>query len=205
MPTGRLIILNGGSSAGKTSLGRAMQDLLPDCHMLLGIDAFWLALPPTQLNLSHVSAEYYTWRSETGADGREYFVIEPGPILDQAMYARYRAIKAYLDFGLHVIADDVVWKRDWLVDMVRLFDGYHVTFVGVHVSDAEGARREILRGDRHAGWNRGGARAAHAHAIYDLEIDTTSLPPNVLAQQLVDQLAACPSPTAFATLRARLV
>ena len=60
MPTGKLIILNGGSSAGKTSLGRAMQDLLPDCHMLFGID-----------------------------------------------------------FGLHVIADDVVWKRDWLVDMVR--------------------------------------------------------------------------------------
>jgi hypothetical protein len=97
MPTGKLIILKGGSSAGKTSLGRA--------------------------NLSHVSAAYYTWRSETGADGREYFVVEPGPILDQAMYARYRAIKAYLDFGLHVIADDVIWKRDWLVDMVRLFDG----------------------------------------------------------------------------------
>ena len=88
---------------------------------------------------------------------------------------------------------------------MRLFDGYHVTFVGVHVSDAEGARREILRGDRHAGWNRGSARAAHAHAIYDVEIDTTSLPPNVLAQQLVDRLAACPSPTAFATLRASLV
>jgi chloramphenicol 3-O phosphotransferase len=205
MPTGKLIILNGGSSAGKTSLGRALQDLLPDCHMLLGIDTFWLALPPAQLNLSHVSAAYYTWRSETGADGREYFVVEPGPILDQAMYARYRAIKAYLDFGLHVIADDVIWKRDWLVDMVRLFDGYHVTFVGVHVSDAEGARREILRGDRHAGWNRGSARAAHAYAIYDVEIDTTSLPPNMLAQQLVDQLAACPSPTAFATLRASLV
>ena len=133
MPTGKLIILNGGSSAGKTSLGRAMQDLLPDCHMLLGIDTFSLALPPAQLNLSHVSAAYYTWRSETGADGREYFVVEPGPILDQAMYARYRAIKAYLDFGLHVIADDVIWKRDWLVDMVR---------------------------------------AAHAHAIYDVEIDT---------------------------------
>jgi hypothetical protein len=61
------------------------------------------------------------------------------------------------------------------------------TFVGVHVSDAEGARREILRGDRHAGWNRGSARAARAHAIYDVEIDTTSVPPNRLAQQLVDE------------------
>jgi len=82
---GKLVILNGGSSAGKSSLGRAMQDLLPECYMLLGIDTFWLALPPEQLNLSHVRAEYYSWRSETGPDGREYFVIQPGPILDQAM------------------------------------------------------------------------------------------------------------------------
>ena len=73
------------------------------------------------------------------------------------------------------------------------------------MSDAEGARREILRGDRHAGWNRGSARAAHAYAIYDVEVDTTTLPPNILAQQLVKQLAACPSPTAFATLRASVV
>ena len=160
MPRGKLVILNGGSSGGKTSLGRAMQDLLPECYMLLGIDAFWLALPPEQLNLSHAPPEYYSWRSETGPDGLDYFAIEPGPILDQAMYAHYRAIRAYLDAGLNVIADDVVWKREWLVDMVRLFEGYDVTFVGVRVSDADGARREIQRGDRHAVSNRGCARSA---------------------------------------------
>lgn len=199
MTRGRLVVLNGGSSAGKTTLGRAMQDLLPECHMLLGIDAFWLALPPEQLNLSHVRPEYYAWRSEI-VGGLEYFVVEPGPRLDRAMYARYRAIKAYLDLGVHVIADDVVWKREWLVDMVRLFEGYHATLVGVRVSDAEGARREIQRGDRHAGWNRGSARAAHAYARYDLEVDTTDAPPSALARDLVARLAAC-EPTAFAALR----
>jgi chloramphenicol 3-O phosphotransferase len=62
------------------------------------------------------------------------------------------------------------------------FEGRHVTFVAVRVSEAEGARREILRGERHAGWNRGSARAADADAIYDIEIDTTHTPPNILAQ-----------------------
>jgi chloramphenicol 3-O phosphotransferase len=192
MPRGKLVILNGGSSAGKTSLGRAMQDLLPECYMLLGIDTFWLALPPEQLNLSHVRPEYYSWRSKTGPDAR------PGDVRPLPGHSRISGRRP------HVIADGVVWKREWLVDMVHLFEGYDVTFVGVRVSDAEGARREIQRGDRHAGWNRGSARAAHADAIYDLEVDTTSTPPNILAGQLVAQMRASPPPTAFARLRKRL-
>jgi chloramphenicol 3-O phosphotransferase len=108
-----------------------------------------------------VRPECDSWRSETGPDGLEYFAIAPGPILDQAMYARYRAIRAYLDAGLNVIADDVVWKREWLVDMVRLFEGY------------------------------------------DLEVDTTSTPPNILAGELVARMRASPPPTAFARLRKR--
>jgi chloramphenicol 3-O phosphotransferase len=114
-----------------------------------------------------------------------------------------RAAPGHLDAGLNVIADDVVWKRDWLVDMVRLFEGRHVTVVAVRVPEAEGARREILRGERHAGWNRGSARAADADAIYDIEIDTTHTPPKILAQQLVDWIRTSPTPIAFARLRER--
>jgi chloramphenicol 3-O phosphotransferase len=206
MERGRLIILNGGSSAGKTSLGKALQDRLPGCWMLLGIDAFWMALPPEQLNLSHVRPEFYSWRSEVESDGKEYFVVLPGPYLDRAMYARYRAIRAYLDAGLDVVADDVVWKREWLADATRVFDGCRVWFVGVHVSDEEGARREVQRGDRHGGWNRGSARAAHRNAlgIYDVEIDTTDRPPHMLARELAARIEECPEPSAFARLRTEL-
>jgi chloramphenicol 3-O phosphotransferase len=78
--------------------------------------------------------------------------------------------------------------------------------VGVHVSDGEGARREVLRGDRHGGWSRGSARAAHENAleIYDIEIDTTERPPHVLARDLAQQIEDRPEPAAFARLRAEL-
>ena len=79
MANGKLVIINGGSSVGKTSLARALQDIMPECYMLLGIDIFWLALPPKQLNLSHVDPEFYTWSDQTESDGREYFQIQPGP------------------------------------------------------------------------------------------------------------------------------
>jgi chloramphenicol 3-O phosphotransferase len=205
MTTGKLIILNGGSSAGKTSLATAFQDLAADCWIHVGIDLFWLALPPEQLDLARVRPDYYAWDSVVEDDGLDWFTVHPGPLLDQAMYARYLAIRAYLDNGMNVIADDVIWKREWLIDALRIFGGYQVWMVGVHVSDDEGARREQERGDRHPGWNRGSARAAHADAEYDFELDTTATPVPVLARELYEWYQTCPEPTAFDRLRKRFL
>lgn len=205
MPEGKLILLNGGSSARKTSLALAFQDLAAECWMHIGIDLFWFALPPEQLDLARVRPEYYTWDSAVEADGLEWFTVHPGPILDLAMHSRYRAIRAYLDNGMNVIADDVIWTREWLVDALRVFEGCRVWMVGVHVSDEEGARRELERGDRHPGWNRGSARAAHADAEYDFELDTTATPVHELARELHESYQACPYPMAFNRLRIRFL
>ncbi len=206
MTSGKLILLNGGSSAGKTSLALALQDLLPEPYLLLGIDIFWMSLPPRQLDLDAVDPEYYSWHLETHA-GKKHFVIEPGPILDRMIYARYRATAAFLDAGLNIIADEVLWKREWLEDALRVFAPFQVTMIGVHVSDAEGARRERSRGDRHAGWNRGSARYAHRNARgrYDLEIDTTNDTPEACARKLKAALDGGLAPTAFQKLRAELL
>jgi chloramphenicol 3-O-phosphotransferase len=47
---GRVVILNGGSSAGKTTLGRSLQSALPDTWLLLGIDLLIWTLPPRMIN-----------------------------------------------------------------------------------------------------------------------------------------------------------
>lgn len=203
MTLGKLILLNGGSSAGKTSLGKALQDLFDEPYLLLGIDVFWMAMPPRALDLDRVPPEYYTWR-EIRENNLTYFEVQPGPLLDRTMAARYRATAAYPDAGLNVIADEVLWKREWLEDALRVFAPYEVTFIGVRVSDKEGARREEVRGDRHIGWNRGSARAAHRWPVYDFEIDTTHDTPRVCARRVKDALDAGPKPSAFARLRETL-
>lgn len=205
MVTGELIVLNGGSSAGKTSIALASPDLAPECWMHLGIDLFWCAIPPGQLDLERVRPEYYTWDAVVEADGREWFTAHPGPLLDKAMHARYRAIRAYLEDGRNVIADDVIWKRAWLLDALRIFEGCKVWLVGIHVSDQEGARRETERGDRRAGWNRGSARAAHADVEYDFELDTTDRSVPTLARELYEMYQACRAPKAFDRLRERFL
>lgn len=203
--TGKLIVLNGGSSAGKSSVALEFQELASECWLHLGIDAFWGALPHSQLDLQQVRPEYYTWDLTVDADGLEWLSVTPGSLLEKAMHARYLAIRAFLDEGINVISDDLIWTRDWLIDLLSTFDGYDVWLVGLHVSDEEGARRERERGGRIAGSNRGSAVLAHADMEYDFELDTTGVAPQVLAQDICEKYQALPRPTAFDRLRRRFI
>lgn len=202
MAKGKLIILVGGSSAGKTSLAKALQGEMPELYLLMGIDMFWLSLPPKQLNLDTVESDYYRWTMEE-MDGKDLFRIVPGPILDELMIGRYPAMRAYLDRGFNIIADEVLWKKLWLDECIKALESYEVTFIRVYCSDEEGARREKVRGDRHAGWNRGSAYYSDLNCIFDLEIDTTSDAPDVCAHRLAQQLSSL-QPNAFRKMQSTL-
>jgi chloramphenicol 3-O phosphotransferase len=121
------------------------------------------------------------------------------------MHARYRAVKVFLDEGVNVISDDLIYTRAWLIDLLDVFGGYDVWLVGLHVSDEEGARRERERFGRVAGANRGSALAAHTDLEYDFELDSTDVPIPALAAELHEKLQACPRPAAFERLRKRLL
>jgi chloramphenicol 3-O phosphotransferase len=77
--------------------------------------------------------------------------------------------------------------------------------VGVFVSDAEGARREVIRGDRHPGWDRGSARYAHHDAIYDLKVDTTLMTPQQEATRIKKALDTRPKGKAFDQMRRKFL
>jgi chloramphenicol 3-O phosphotransferase len=177
MAKGKLIVLNGASSAGTTSVAQAFQELAHECWMHLGIDPFWYAIPPSQLDMQQVRPQYHTWDVVVEADGREWFSLNPGPLLEKAMHARYLAIRVYLDEGINVVADDLIWMRDWLVDFLRIFEGYQVWLIG----------------------------AAHADMEHDFELDTTDIPMPALARELYDGYQTCRNPEAFDRLRKRFL
>jgi len=203
MDKGTLIILNGGASAGKSALGEALQDGFEEPYLLLGIDAFYRAIPPSQKNHDRVDPLWYSTQNRI-EDGHEYFRLIPGPILDLVMLGRYRAVAQLLELGLNVISDEVIWKREWLVNALRTFETYRVFFVGVFVSDNEAERRHLARGRLGSSWYQGSARYAHEDAIYDLKIDTTEESPEVCSRRIREAISLGLRPTAFEELRARL-
>lgn len=200
---GKVIILNGGSSAGKTSLGKELQRQLLEPYLLMGIDLFWFTMPEKQLNLETVDPQYYSCVEESD-DGQPYFRIVPGPILDQMMLAKYRAIAAYLDQGLNVIADEVFWKREWLEEGLRVFQPYEAWYVGVYCDDRTLNHREIMRGDRTAGWGRGSQLYTHRDASYDIVIDTSISGPPEHARKIAAAVTSGERPTASQKMRVAL-
>jgi len=63
-PPEKLIILDGGSSAGKTSVAREFQELAPEGWMHPGNGAFWCALPlasSTCSDLNEIFTGYEVW------------------------------------------------------------------------------------------------------------------------------------------------
>lgn len=62
-----------------------------------------------------------------------------------------------LQQGFNVIADEVIWKRLWLEECLKVIETYQAFFVDFYCIDNEGVRRENVRGDRYPGWYRGSA------------------------------------------------
>lgn len=211
MKPGHLIIINGGSSAGKTSTCCAFQGLAKEPYFRLGIDELLAIIPPKQLNLSTADSSFYQMKTYHD-QGKPYFYIIPGPYLDTLMYVGYKAIANYLDAGVNVISDQLFWKKEWFYQALETFISYEVFFVGLFVSDEEGVLREQRRslqdaentaaGGRPDGCNRCSAMITHQNMIYDFEVDNTKLSILETAEKIKSAYEANPKPTAFKKLYA---
>ncbi len=210
MKTGKLIILNGSSSCGKTSTCRALQDILEEQFVLLGLDVYSQATPPKQNNMSTIEPSYFSARKYI-QDNLEYYDIATGPLLDKVIFTSYHSIAAYLDAGINVVSDQLFWSPKWFRAALDTFIPYFVFYVGMFVSDEEGVRRELLRSNnagaddivgngRPGGWNRTSAIATHNNMIYDFSIDNTHLSIQETAQQIKTAYQATPNPMAWKTL-----
>ncbi|HSH78074.1 MAG TPA: AAA family ATPase [Herpetosiphonaceae bacterium] len=199
MPNGRIILLNGTSSAGKTTLARALQGLFDEPYLRAGVDHFVFMLPGRYLNQPHWNEVYrYTWSA-----GGSIATIEPGPVGHRLMSAMHQTATACARAGLNVIMDHVLLDRRWLQECVELWDGLAVLFVGVRcplevVEQRERDRKARTLGQARAQWDQ-----VHAHGVYDIQVDTSQLDPDAAAQVIKRGLDDLPTPTAFERLRQR--
>lgn len=154
----QVIVLNGGSSSGKTGIARCLQTLLPDPWLRFSVDDLVDALPPAGSGI------------EFGPAG-EVVVGDAFRALEAAWMA---GIAAMARAGAGVILDDVFLGGAASQERVRsALDGLRVLWVGVRCDPEVAARRELARGDRVAGMAALQATAVHEGVRYDLEVDTT--------------------------------
>lgn len=155
----QVIVLNGGSSSGKSGLARCLQSVLPGAWLSLGVDTLIQAMP-LAIRVSDVPIS---------ADGE----VSVGPEFRRLEAAWIEGVAAMAHGGARVIVDEVFLggaesQRRWR----EALDGLDVLWVGVRCDGTVAAGREIARGDRVPGMAARQADLVHQGVKYDLEVDT---------------------------------
>jgi chloramphenicol 3-O phosphotransferase len=180
--SGNIILLNGTSSSGKSTLAHALQELLGQSYFHLDLDLFQKTWHPNFLiysegeNPASVEGLLAVFRDGALAEIR----IGPGGF--RFMDGMFRAIAGWASAGDNIIVDGAIYHPQVLRSAVQALYTFPILFVGVRCPLEVAERWEQVRGDR----ARGGARTfhdlVHAHGIYDLEVDTSLSTPAECAQ-----------------------
>ena len=184
-PPANIIVLNGTSSSGKSSLARALQARRGKPFQHLQLDAFRRMEP---------NDYWEAWHEQDPA-----LVALKHAALCRAMHA---ALAEYARHGLDVIFDTVLWHReDWRY-LLEDLDGLPVYLVGVNCTLEELLRREQARGDREAGLAAGQVKSIHMGKVYDFQVDTTATSTEQCADDLLAWLDTRPQARAFRAVQA---
>ena len=183
----RVVVLNGGSSAGKSTLAAAFRDeraAVGDFWLLIGIDDYFAKLPDAWFELGEHVGRFSRdgMRVAFGPDGA---VIRFGPVARGVLNAYQGAVAAAAHAGLQVVVDELVFDRTAWDSWGAALAGLEVGWVGVRCDPAVAEVRESARGDRTPGKARHSASFAHAHARYDFMIDTGERTPAEALAELV--------------------
>lgn len=141
MIPGPIILLNGASSAGKTSILQALQEVLDAPYLNAGIDKFLFMLPDRYL-------ERPLWDEVLGLTTQAGPLGRPGPLGSQLISGMHHAIAALARAGNPVIADHVLIEPCWLRECAQLFCDLPTFFVGVRCPLEILEAREQARGNR---------------------------------------------------------
>lgn len=175
---GRIIILNGASSVGKSSIAKALQAIADETWLHVAMDAFLDMMPER----SYVDGEGFTF--ETGEiDGKPIVTVQAGPAGVRLMAGMYAAISGLARAGNNLIVDDVMLE-DEVAEYARALEGLDWRLVGVHSPLEVIEARERARGDRMIGCARAQIDVVHRGRKYDFEVDSSSASPADCAEQI---------------------
>lgn len=172
-----VIVLNGGSSSGKSGIARCLQAVLPDPWLALGTDTMVDAMPAS-LQASESGIAF-------GPDGG----VSVGPQFRELEDAWTEGVTAMARAGARIIVDEVflsgaAGQRRWS-ERLR---GLGVLWVGVRCEPEVAAGREAARGDRVVGMAAAQAELVHRGVVYDLEVDTTRTEAMACARTIAAQV-----------------
>ena len=183
-----IIVLNGTSSAGKTTLAKAIQGAAREPYHLIAFDQFRDGLPdrfrglnspigsPGAAGLNVVAAP---------ANGAVKTFINLGTHGLAMLRGMHTAIASFACAGHHVVVDHFVNHPRAAANLLETLQALSPVLVGVLCDSAELMRREQLRPGRFPGTAETQREIMSTCFQYDLTVDSTHTSAHILAQQVL--------------------
>lgn len=186
-----VIVVNGASCAGKTTLAKAIQDCSTDPCLIVSLDQFRDSLPD----------RYRGMNSPRGSPGSEGLNIVPTNLSNfratEIRFGEYglavlrgmrRAVASLALEGLNVVVDDLLIHPAHRVGYLETLKDFRTIFVGVYCSLDEMERREAAREGRFPGTAQSTLLKVHSRMEYDVKVDTSRASPRELAKTVLEVL-----------------
>ena len=179
----QLILLNGTSSAGKSSIIKCLQEKLQQPYLDMGLDKFLYMLPSQYMKQP-------LWKEV-------WDHTHAGDLGNRLMSGMHYSLRSMLDRGNLIIADHVLIEKNWVSELAELFHDQPAYFIGIHCPLEILEQREIDRKDRTLGSAKVQYPIVHKYAQYDLSMDSSVMTPEKCADLIVEFLASAKSPVGF--------
>lgn len=175
--TGTVIILNGPSGSGKSSIQKEFQKLMmPNLWIKVGIDnLFDNPMPDITPENMQVwqSPNPIRWVETTqDKEGNNVITLFTGEQGDKVAYAMNSAIAAYAENGCNVIVDYIAYKSEWFDDLQAKLAHIRTYYVAVDISLETLEQREAARGTSPKGHARSHYATVYGDKKYDLRVSS---------------------------------
>jgi chloramphenicol 3-O phosphotransferase len=187
--SGIVIILNGPSGSGKSSIQKEFQKLMmPHLWIKVGIDNLFDSVMPdiTPENMNFwQSANPIRWVETTqDSENKKVITLFVGQEGERVAYAMNSAIAAYAENGCNVIVDYIAYKPEWLKDLKHKLAKYTTYYVAVDILLDILEQREAARGTSPQGHARSHYATVHGNEVYDIRVNSHQNSAREIAQQL---------------------
>jgi chloramphenicol 3-O phosphotransferase len=170
--SGTLLVINGTSSSGKTSLVKSIQRLADRSFLDAGLDRFIWMLPGRYL-------EQPLWDDVLGkAD-------TAGLTGHQLVMAMHRAAVTLCEAGWDVCMDHVLVEQAWALDLAQVCRNTRAYLIGVECPLDVLEKREKERRDRTLGQAVRQFPLVHRWCMYDISVNSASFSPDECARSVL--------------------
>ena len=148
---GWVVVINGTSSSGKSTVVNSLRDLVVDeCWLATGIDVFLAMFPGTWFTAPERPGPHGAAGFSFLPDGRGALIATPGPAGERLLAGYRRSVAAVAHAGNNVVVDEVMVGVNAWADWVDALSGVNTLWVrvesgrGLHPTRA-GSRRPADR------------------------------------------------------------